>query len=190
MTVLESAGLKQTAFDELHARPENQDRHLELWQGELVETMPSRLHAWLQAIFIARFMQYFAQNPIGMAYAELHIRPQPEGYALVPDVCIVLNERGETDWNRPLPFMPDLVVEIQSPDQSDGFMLDKARYYLTQGVRLVIVVYHKRIVEVWSAESRQLLLGDDVITAEAVLPGFSLPLGELFPAGSQSANDR
>lgn len=46
----------------------------------------------------------------------------------------------------------------------------------------VILVYEKRIIEVLGADSRQLLVPGNILTAEPLLPGFSTPVAELYPA--------
>ncbi len=77
--------------------------------------------------------------------------------------------------------MPDLAVEVQSPDQSDKFMVDKAAYYLANGVRMVWLIYpEKRLVEVLTPDARYLLNDADALDGGDVLPGFSLPIGEIF----------
>jgi Uma2 family endonuclease len=78
--------------------------------------------------------------------------------------------------------MPDLAVEVQSPGQTDKLMADKAAYYLANGTRMVWLVYPgKQLVEVLTQADRQLLPIDDTLTGEPLLPGFTLPVRELFP---------
>ncbi|MCC6805284.1 MAG: Uma2 family endonuclease [Anaerolineae bacterium] len=79
------------------------------------------------------------------------------------------------------PFMPDLAVEVQSPDQSDKFMADKAAYYLANGVRMVWLVYpEKRLVEVLTPDDRHLLNDANTLDGGSVLPGFSLAVRDIF----------
>jgi len=169
-------------FERLLALPENQDRQLELWAGEIIETMPTPLHSFIQQLFGLLIGNYLLNHPVGYTFPELRIRIPGEDYTPVPDVCFVSHERGTFDWDQPLPFMPDLIVEIQSPDQSDKFMRDKADYYLTHGCRRVVLVYSKRIVEVLTPDERQLLNVDDTLSGGDVLPGFRVEVAKLFPA--------
>lgn len=85
-------------------------------------------------------------------------------------------------------YMPDLAVEAQPEGQSEGFMLDRALLYLANGTRMVWIIYPARqIVEVLTASERQLLTVDDTLTGGDVLPGFSVPIRDLFPAHEAGA---
>lgn len=61
-------------------------------------------------------------------------------------------------------------------------MREKAAFYLGNGARLVWLVYlHKRIVEVYRPEADvELLLEGDILTGGEVLPGFSMPVADVF----------
>ena len=76
--------------------------------------------------------------------------------------------------------MPDIAVEIQSPDDSRKEMLDKADFYLANGVRVVVLIYTpKRIIEVLTPDDRELLNENDTLTVD-LLPGFAVPVKSLF----------
>ena len=173
--------ISQEDFNHLLTLSENQNRQLELWDGLIIETMPSRLHAFIQNLFAALFFNYLQTHPIGYSYTEFRIEIEGEDYAPIPDVAVVMKERGETDWHSSLPFMPDLVVEIQSPNQSDKFMLDKANYYLQHGCQMIIIVYTKGIVEVFTPTKRDLLTPADTLDFSEVLPDLSIPVASIFP---------
>jgi Uma2 family endonuclease len=171
----------QAEFNRLLTLPENQDRQLELWNGEIIETMPSRLHSLIQSLLARLIGNYLAANPIGTVYTELQIDLESEDYSPVPDVAVVLNSQGESDWHSALPFMPALVVEIQSPDQSDKFMREKADFYSARGCPMVITIYIKRIVEVRILNDMKLLVTGDTLKCDPVLPGLSVEVASLFP---------
>ena len=61
---------------------------------------------------------------------------------LVPDVGFYLAERRAQiqDRTKPIPFAPDLALEVASPSQTSAQMATKARIYLRAGTRLVWVV--------------------------------------------------
>src|SRR5690348_14089321 len=54
---------------------------------------------------------------------------------LLPDVCFYRAERRSliTDRSKPIPFAPDLAVEVASPNQQSDAMAAKARQYLNGG---------------------------------------------------------
>jgi len=81
------------------------------------------------------------------------------------------------------PFAPDLAVEIASPTQYRPGMKAKAARYLAGGTALVWVVWPKRQqVDVWHpGATKPVTLGlGDALDGEAVIPGFSYPIANLF----------
>jgi Uma2 family endonuclease len=159
------------------------DRRFELINGEIVEKMPTMLHSAIVSLIITYLVTYFKLNPIAWALPEAHFNlPEDDKNARVPDVSVVLRE-GRTLLDEGMaPFMPELAIEVQSPSQSNKFMVDKAKYYLDNGVRIVWLFYPKKhLIEVLSMTDRQLLTLEDTLTGGDLLPGFSAPVRELFP---------
>lgn len=88
--------------------------------------------------------------------------------------------------------MPDLAVEVKSPDDSLRALRDKARYYLANGCRLVwLVLPDKQIIEVYTAD-KQPLTEADTLTGGEVLPGFALPVRQVFadPAADEASAEQ
>ncbi|MEZ4668845.1 MAG: Uma2 family endonuclease [Anaerolineae bacterium] len=164
------------------ARPENADRLFELINGEIVEKMPSQLHALIANFFNAVLYLYMQNNPIGWVFSELRVKlPDESLNDVIPDIAVVLKAGRNFEQDAPLSYMPDLVVEIQSPDQSDKFMMDKAAFYVTHGAPLVWIVYPtKQLVEVFSQTERNLLTSQHTLEGGNVLPGFRLPVNDIF----------
>lgn len=80
-----------------------------------------------------------------------------------------------------MPGVPDIAIEIQSPDQSVNYMRDRAAYYLGLGIKMVWLVYtKKRLVEVITAEATEIYLDGDTVHAEPLLPEFSMPVADVF----------
>ncbi len=158
------------------------DRHFELINGEIFEKMPTQLHSQIIAFLTFALMLYLRENPIGRALPEARYRVVSDRvYDLIPDLSFVTNEKGAIVRKGAAPYMPDLAVEVQSDGQSDKFMVDKAAYYLANGSRMVWLVYpEKRLVEVLTQDERHLLTDDLTLSGGDLLPGFSLPLRELF----------
>ena len=77
---------------------------------------------------------------------------------------------------------PDIAVEVVSPSDTAAEIARKVAEYLAAGSQRVWVVYPAgRRVVVHRADGSVLSYGgDDVITDEELLPGFSLPLSEIF----------
>ena len=77
--------------------------------------------------------------------------------------------------------MPDLAVEVKSPDDSLSKLREKAAYYLANGTLLAWLVYpKKRLVIVLTPDSEEILTEDDTLDGGDVLPGFTLPVRDIF----------
>ncbi len=59
---------------------------------------------------------------------------------------------------------------------------EKAHYYLANGAQVVWLVFpNKRYVEVYQPDSEmEVLLGDDLLDGGDVLPGFTMPVADVF----------
>ena len=103
-----------------------------------------------------------------------------------PDVFYVSAERLPLDVRVQgyLNVVPELVVEIVSPSDRQEAVNDKTTMWLAHGVLMVVEVYPaERAVMVHRPGAPAITLtGDDVLDGGDVLPGFSLPLSEIFYA--------
>jgi Uma2 family endonuclease len=79
---------------------------------------------------------------------------------------------------------PDLAVEVLSPDEGPAAVGDKVAEYLAAGVALVWVIdtdpAHETVTVHRPGRPARVLGREDVLTGEDVLPGFRLPLAELW----------
>jgi Uma2 family endonuclease len=99
------------------------------------------------------------------------------------DVGFIRSERVPD----PLPrnfgaLAPDLVVEVLSPDDRPGEVLQKTGEWLSAGSRLVWVIDpERRTARVYRADgSQETLVESDALLGEDVLPGFSCGLAEVL----------
>lgn len=159
-------------------------RRFERIHGEIVEKMPTELHAYVVMMLGHFLLLYLQQNPLGYVLPEARYSPPgDETNDRIPDLAFRSAAKGELVAEGSAPFMPDLAVEVQSPGQSDRLMSDKAQYYLAHGVRMVWLIYPKRrLVEVLTPEERHWLTTGARLDGGEVLPGFSVTIDELFPA--------
>jgi Uma2 family endonuclease len=101
-----------------------------------------------------------------------------------PDVAFVTTTRWESypDPARFLPGPPDLAVEVLTPSNSPEEMHAKVADFLAAGTRLVWVVDPEtQTAAVYRTLLSPRFLGlDDVFDGENVVPGFRLPLSEIF----------
>ena len=101
-----------------------------------------------------------------------------------PDIAFTSAERLPLDVRIDgyAEIAPDLVVEIRSPSDGRREMHDKARMWLSHGVRLVWVVHpDTRTVEVHRPDQAvSTLAAVDTLDGGAVLPGFACALDDVF----------
>ena len=81
-----------------------------------------------------------------------------------------------------VPAMPELAIEVQSPDDTVKAMREKATYYLANGAQVVWLIYpRKRVVEVYYANGEiDIFREGETLSGETLLPGFSLPVTDIF----------
>lgn len=103
---------------------------------------------------------------------------------LVPDVGFYgAQHRAQVvDRTKPVPFAPDLAVEVASPSQEQDDMDAKAALYFRGGTRLVWVVWPgDEHVDIWHPGDRQpvTLHRGDMLAGEDVIPGFRHPVDDI-----------
>jgi Uma2 family endonuclease len=157
----------------------------ELVDGELVQMSPSFLpEARVVRTIFLLLGTFVLQHRLGEVFG-------PDlGYELTihrvraPDVSFVSAEKLAT-YGNPQAFakvIPDLVVEVISPEVKYGYLQRKIRDYFEAGVRLLwIVDPEMQTVTVYQSPlDLRILIAADTLTGEPVIPGFSCPVGELF----------
>jgi len=159
--------------------------------------MGTQQHSFLQTYLTHLLVQFLIGTPVGRAGTEWRCVFGPLGQerSYVPDLMYVARAHLTTD--RFHPRAPDLAVEILSPRQPLSRFRAKIDFYLQYGVRLVwIFDPADQVVTVLipGQEPRTLQLGD-TLSGGDVLPGFSVPLREVFaqmaldPAAALSADE-
>lgn len=169
-------------FEEFLRLPENQGRLFELINGEVIEKLPTQEHGVIAARITIEIGIYLKQNPIGRVGVEVRHRPaEDEHNDRLPDVSFT------TGLDKPLVkegavlAMPDLAVEIKSPDDTYKAMRETGDYYLAHGARMVWLIYpEKKVVEVLTPTDRQILTEADTLDGGDVLPGFKLSIHDLL----------
>ena len=107
------------------------------------------------------------------------------GNLLCPDLSFISAARvPRTDAAREKYFQgaPDLVIEVNSPWDRDSRLREKMADYFASGARLAWVFdTPRRTVLVYrGTDNARSLRVTDTLDGEDVLPGFRLPLAELF----------
>lgn len=179
-----------TEFEACLAQPDHADRLFELVDGEIIEKMPTFQQGMIAGNLITAINTYTVLRKLGRAaVAARHQMPleaqdPARPNSCIPDVSYISKERGlPLVTEGAVPAMPDLAVEIQSPNQTDKDMLDSASYYLHNGARMVLLVYPDRIIVEKlpaSGVEKRLYGVNDVIDFSSVIPGFTMRVRDIF----------
>ena len=160
------------------------DGRYELVDGEVVEMSPvNKEHGVIATNIGTAFNIYRRRRGSGWSMVETGytLRRRPDTVR-GPDVSFVLRSDVEGRGSGFPVGAPDIAVEVVSPSDTAAEIARKVAEYLAAGSQRVWAVYPAgRRVVVHRADGSVLSFdGDDVITDEELLPGFSLPLSEVF----------
>jgi Uma2 family endonuclease len=181
-----------TEQDVLHAKSRF-NRVCELIDGVLVEKTVGYYESLLAAFIVQRLGNFVETHDLGVvltADGTLRILPSQ---VRIPDASFVSWDKFP---NRQLPaqpvprLAPDLAVEILSPGNTEAEMWRKLHDYFAAGVRLVWYVDPRtRSARAFTAADQCVVLGEqDALSGGEVLPGFELPLKELFAKAPTTPN--
>src|SRR6059058_4807360 len=174
----------QTADDLLRFRMPG--KTAELLRGVLVvREPPSTSHGGRAALLTARLGTFVEHAGLGEVFAQdtgFKIEHDPDTVR-APDVAFVARDRvAQIPSEGYAEVAPDLVVEILSPADRPGEVLEKVGQWLSAGSRLVWVLDAARQhARVYRADGTVSIVGpDDELDGEGVVPGFRSPLREIL----------
>lgn len=184
MTIAERA--THTPQDVLRLADEGR---FELVHGELVEKGMSKESNEIANIVAGELRAFLKRTTIARAYNEQPFMCFGESddptRVRKPDVAVVLNANVAADASDDSFFRlpPDIAIEVLSPNDRQGDRAEKLLDYERAKVPLVwIIDPDLREVTVRRPAGRiDTLRAADTLTAEPVLPGFSVKVADLFP---------
>jgi|SRR5436305_1491955 len=158
----------------------------ELVEGRIVPMSPTGYpHGRIEARVTGRLLAYAEQNgrwEVQAGEVGVFIRRHPDTVRAA-DVLFISKERlARCESTGYLDVAPELVVEILSPNDPWSDMMEKLNDYFSAGADAVWVLDPRR-KEVFSYRSLtevQRFGEDQTLTDEEILPGFGLPISELF----------
>ena len=164
----------------------------ELIRGELkVMSLAKPLHGIVCARVAAALTNFVEANDLGMAFGAetgFVVERDPDS-VLGADGAFVSHERLATvdNFEKYLPFAPDLAVEVLSPGNTVREINGKVALYFAAGSRAVWVFNpKKRTVAVYSSPSDVRVLNEqETLEGGDLLPGFTLDLAKLFAVGKK-----
>jgi Uma2 family endonuclease len=163
----------------------NERRLCELVDGTLVEKPMGYRESMIAGALIAFLRAFVIPRNLGIVTGESGMMKLFAGLVRIPDVAFASWGRlpGGKVPSEPVPLLaPDLAIEILSPSNTHQEMARKRREYFSAGVRLVwIIDLDARIASIFTAPEHPVIVKEsESIDGGSVLPGFALPLRELF----------
>lgn len=157
----------------------------ELVEGTLVEKPVGQEESFLAMSLGMLINQFVTARNLGYVTGEQGLYELPGGPVRGPDISFTSWDRlpGRRRPTEPIPLGgPDLVVEVLSPSNTPREMARKRDEYFRGGVRLVWEIDpRQRTVRVYTAADQfRDLTAADTLAGDPVLPGFILPLAQLF----------
>lgn len=159
--------------------------HWEMVNGEVVAVNPSSgRSARIGGRIYALFLRHGEELGFGLAY------PAEAGFLLFedrqtvrsPDAAFIVRDRLTDEADGFVPIAPDLAVEVLSPSDCMADALAKVAMYLAAGVQSVwLVDPGTQTVTIFSPDAPPTRLsGNDILDAGDILPGFSVPVADIF----------
>lgn len=159
----------------------------ELIDGELVPVTPSGLESSSLGHRIGRIVGNFVDvHGLGM------MTGADGGYVLfpdratirVPDVAFIRQDRlpPKGERSRFPRLAPDLAIEVLSPSDSTSEVIAKLEMYQESGIPLIWIVDPQKttITIIATGKPTVVLRPGDTLDGGDVLPGFSVPVAEIF----------
>lgn len=170
--------------DELLAFPS--DLHYELIDGRLYPMAPTGDAHGVRTMSLSAYISiHVLNNDLGRCYAAEtgFLVAQNPDTVLAPDFAFVKKNRLPPALSEKfVPLAPDLVLETRSPSDHPKAVAAKVARWQSFGVRMILELDPSpRILTVFRPDAEPLALtSDDVLDGDDVLPGFTLPLSQVF----------
>jgi Uma2 family endonuclease len=182
MLIADYQRISVTEFEDFIYRPENVNRDWEFIDGRIVEVVANRGSSRYAANILGRMTFFVQEHDLGwVTGADGGYMVEGERY--IPDVGYLSKARQPDPQDdvaySPLP--PDLAVEGLSPSNDPDDMRIKVVNYLRAGATVWVVNPEKHEVQVLSPSAASRTLGlADTLDGGDILPGFSLPVKDIF----------
>ena len=159
----------------------------ELIDGVFVETVAVGMrHSFIAGNIMSPMHAYVRRNRMGRVGGTdggVLIQRNPDTVR-EPDIFFVSASRLPLEDHSEgyLEVAPELVIEIVSPNDTRQSVNDKTTMWLSHGVLMVMEVYpaERAVMVHRPGVPAVTLTGDDELEGGDVLPGFTLPLSEIF----------
>lgn len=160
------------------------DRLFELIDGEAVKkNMVTHEHGLIVARLTILFGMYFeSRGELANLGPEIRFEmPGDEENSRLPDLAVFADPNRPVQSRGAVAEMPDIAIEVFSPDDSRKELTSKAEYYLANGARQAWIVYPaQRKIQVMTLDDISIFEFEDTVDCSDILPGFKLPVAKVF----------
>ncbi|NJN88142.1 MAG: Uma2 family endonuclease [Leptolyngbyaceae cyanobacterium SL_7_1] len=178
---------KQVWTDEkFMALPKDGHRY-EIVNGDLIDMGNSgALHGNIAIVLSSALFGVVSAQKLGALFDSSTAFKMKSGNKRSPDISFFAKERLQGMTELPTGFLegaPDLAIEILSPGNTVEEIDDKITEYFENGARLVWVIsptQHYVLIYRCAQEPDRLLKSADSLDGEEVIPGFTVPVANLF----------
>lgn len=168
-------------IDDFEKLPDDAVKHRELVDGELVDVSGNNLgHNMLRDFLIALLRPLVEKGNLGKIIGEQEY--DFDGNAHGPDVSLVSAAKVPLlDRKRRVQrLVPDLAIEIESPNDTFISLAKKAQRYRRCGTREVWLLSIDARQAYYYSEKLNVILDENGEFRSDLIPGFSIRLGDLF----------
>ena len=173
----------RTTLEEYLLIPDSKPYH-ELMDGEVYEKpMPNRRHGKLVVFLIQALANYLERTREAEVVTEVRHHDTDDDWVFLPDINVTLRSRiAGHSMEGLVTVLPDLAIEVLSPDDRPGRLHRRIEHYMRSGVPLVWVIDpEEERVTVWKpGEPMTSFAPPQTLSAAPVLEAFELDLEELF----------
>jgi len=170
--------------EEFDNYPFEEDKRYELDEGELIEvTRPAYGHNRVLKNLQFGLESYLRQSRVGELLLSENLYALGPLIRRSPDAAVILGDRSEELKNaKVIHIIPEIVAEVLSPSETPRMIHRKLKQYFAAGVKEAWLIYpDSREVEIWTGPSLpDRALAENEVLTSPLLPGFALPLAELF----------
>jgi Uma2 family endonuclease len=175
---------RSLTLEEFLALPEEKPS-LEYIDGRIeAKVSPQKKHSVIQ-LRLAASLNGFAE-PADQGFAFPELRCTFVGRSIVPDIVFLLDAHIGSDAQGEFPnetcLPPDIHIEIISPDQAARSAREKLAHSTSNGCSLGwLIDPEKKWIDVYRpGRPAERMALDGVLEGDPVLPGYRLPIAEVF----------
>ncbi len=197
---------RMVSVEEFMALPNDGNRH-ELVRGEIHSMPPPKWkHGAIEAGLMTKINGYIERRAMALGWSpdqgpeacwrlvgvvavgevgiQFVLPDDPHQIRGADGVYIPPDQYAQVSWDEDsyFPGVPHLVVEVISASETATDVAEKVEDYLRGGAKRVWCVYPRlRVIHIHALDAPSRILSWPETLTDDILPGFALPLNQLFP---------